>query len=100
MGRRRNENIIDVEDKIKKLAELIDEITGNGLEYMFLCSMISSDNIRTIEDAEKSLESIENVEKALPLTVIPNDKKKEFEEYIKKGREILNADIERFKNEK
>lgn len=89
-----------MEDKIKKLAELIDEITGNGLEYMFLGSMISSDNIRTIEDAEKSLESIENVEKALPLTVISNDKKKEFEEYIKKGKEILNADIERFKNEK
>ena len=88
------------EDSIKKLAEFIDEITGNGLEYMFLVSMISSDNILTIEDAEKSLEEIENVEKALPFTSIPNNKKEEFEEYIKKGREILNADIERFKNEK
>ena len=88
------------EDSIKKLAGFIDEITGNGLEYMFLVSMISSDNILTIEDAEKSLEEIENVEKALPLTSIPNNKKEEFEEYIKKGRKILNADIERFKNEK
>lgn len=78
----------------------IDLICKNKLEYLFLVSLISSDNIREIKDAERSLEYIDEVEEALKTASIPESKKMEFEEYIKKGRDILNADIERFKEEK
>lgn len=77
----------------------IDIICQNKLEYLFLASLISSDNIRSIKDAERSLEFIGEVEKALDTASIGEPKKAEFREYIRKGREILHADIERFKKE-
>ena len=74
----------------------IDLICRNKLEYMFLVSLISSDNIREKKDAERYLKTIDEDEEALGKASISESKKMEFKEYIKKGREILNADIERF----
>lgn len=78
----------------------IEIICKNKMEYLFMVSLISSDNIRTIKDAEESLKFISEVEEALKTAQISEDKKKEFEKYIEKGKNILQADIERFKNEK
>ena len=75
----------------------IDLICRNKVEYMFMVSLISSDNIRTLNDAEKSLEFLDDVEKAVKEAPISKEKKEEFEKYIVKGRSILNGDIERFK---
>ena len=74
----------------------IDLICRNKAEYMFMVSLISSDNIRTLEDAEKSLEFLDDVENAVKEAPISNEKKAVFEKYIVKGRSILNGDIERF----
>lgn len=74
----------------------IDIICRNKVEYLFLVSLISSDNIRNVKDAERSLAYIDEVEEALKSASIGESKKMEFREYIKKGREILHADIERF----
>jgi hypothetical protein len=74
----------------------IDIICRNKMEYLFLVSLISSDNIKDIKDAERSLVFIDEVEEALKTASIAESKKMEFREYIKKGREILKADIERF----
>jgi hypothetical protein len=64
---------------------------------MFLASLISSDNILTIKDAEKSLSFISQIEKALDTASINNVEKDEIKKYIEKGKNILSADIERFK---
>jgi hypothetical protein len=77
----------------------IDLICRNKIEYIFLVSLISSDNIRSVKDAERSLAYIDEVEEALKTASIAESKKMEFREYIKKGREILHADIERFNKE-
>ena len=74
----------------------IDLICRNKLEYMFLVSLISTDKIREKKDAERSLNFIDEVEEALEKASISESKKMEFRKYIKKGKEILNADIERF----
>lgn len=75
----------------------IEIICRNKMEYMFLASLISSDNIRSVDDAEKSLDFISDIEKAVEDSKIPNTKKDEFRNYIKKGKDILKADIKRFK---
>ena len=77
----------------------IDIICQHNFEYQFMVSLISSDNINSIKDAEKSLDFINEVENALKTASISESKKMEFRKYIKQGREILNADIERFKKE-
>ena len=78
----------------------IEIICKNKMEYLFMASLISSDNIRTIKDAEESLKFIGEVEEALKTAQISEDKKKEFEKYIEKGKNILQTDVEIFKNEK
>lgn len=75
----------------------IEIICRNKMEYMFLASLISSDNVRSVDDAEKSLDFISDIEKAVEDSKIPNTKKDEFRNYIKKGKDILKADIKRFK---
>jgi len=74
----------------------IDVICRNKLEYLFLASLISSDSILSKEDAECSLKLIGEVEEALKTATISDKKKQEFRDYIEKGREILNTDIEQF----
>jgi len=78
----------------------IDIICQYNFEYQFMVSLISSDNINSIEDAKKSLDFINEVENALKTASISESKKMEFMKYIKQGKEILNADIENFEKEK
>lgn len=82
--------------KNKLDGKFIDAICESKLEYLFLASLISSDNILTTEDANKSLKYIDKVEKALGDATITDEKKEEFRNYIEKGRDILKKDIERF----
>ena len=82
--------------KNKLDGKFIDAICESKLEYLFLASLISSDNILTTEDAKKSLKYIDSIEKALDDATISDEKKEEFRNYIAKGRSILNKDIERF----
>jgi len=78
----------------------IELICKYKLEYMFMVSLISSDNIRTIEEAEQSLDFIDEVEEAVKASNLTKEKKEEFENYITEGRSILKADIERFNENK
>ena len=81
-------------------SKIIEEICTNGLEYLYLASLITSDNILSIEDAEKALEEVEKGENAVKESNLTNEKKEEFYTFFNKARNILNGDIEHFKNEK
>lgn len=81
-------------------SKIIEEICDNGLEYLYLASLITSDNILSIEDAEKALEEVEKGENAVKESNLTNEKKEEFYTFFNKARNILNGDIERFKSEK
>lgn len=78
----------------------IELLCENQLEYLFLVSLISSDNILTLEDAENRLKNIDEAEAALKEANVPEKKKKEIEKYLAKGRRILKGDIEEFKKNK
>ena len=81
-------------------AKIIEEICKKGLEYAMLGSLISSDNILTEVDAYGALEAIHEVETALYDANIDEDKKREIRKFLNKGKDILVADIQRFKEEK
>ena len=81
-------------------SKIIEEICEGGMEYLFLASLISSDNILTVEDAENGLKNIEKSEKAVKDANIPNKKKEEFNTFFEKARNILKGDIKRFKKKK
>jgi hypothetical protein len=75
----------------------IEMLCEAKMEYLYLVSLISSDNILTIEDAEKNLGYIDEGEEAVKEANIPEEKKEEFYKYFASGRNILKQDIERFK---
>lgn len=75
----------------------IEVLCNINMEYFYLASLISNDNILSIEDAENGLKDIEIAENAVKEANISEDKKKEFYKYFKKGKKILNQDIENFK---
>ena len=75
----------------------IEKICESGLEYLFLASLVSSDNNMTIDECKQNLENYDALEAAVKEANIPEEKKEEFNKYITKGRNILNQDIERFK---
>ena len=81
-------------------AKIIEEICKNGLEYAMLGSLISSDNILTEDDAHKALEAISDVDNALYDADIDENKKIEIRRFLNKGRGILFADMQRFREEK
>ena len=80
--------------------EALEVVCRNGLEFMLMVSIISSDNIRTVKDVENALSTIDSLETAVETSALNNEKKEWFKEQIKKGKDILNGDIERLKKEK
>jgi len=80
-------------------SEEIELLCKMKMQYFYLASLISSDNILTIKDAEDGLKNIERGEKAVEGANISEERKNEFRDYFKKGREILENDIKRFKEE-
>ena len=89
-----------MEERKPITTDMIEMLVKNKLEYLYLASLISSDRILSVEDAENSLKLIDESEKAVGMANISEEKKKEFYEHFNKGREILLCDIGEFKKEK
>lgn len=79
---------------------ILDILKDEQIRYLLLVSLISSDNVLTIEDAEAHLARIDEVEAAVNAGDLSEKLEKEVRKYIKDGRKILKQDIERFKNGK
>ena len=60
--------------------EALEAICRNGLEYMLMVSIISSDNIITIKDAEEAIDTINSLEKAVEASALDSEKKEWFNE--------------------
>ncbi len=77
--------------------ELLEKLYKNNLLYLVLVSLISADTLISIENCEKSLESMVELEKLLPETDIPEEEKIKIKEYIKKGFSIIKSEKTRLK---
>ena len=72
--------------------ELLEKLYKNNLLNLVLVSLISADTLISIEDCEKSWESMVELEKLLPETDIPEEEKIKIKEYIKKGFSITKSE--------
>lgn len=78
--------------------ELIEELAKDEMVYsLFFVSLISSDTILTIEDAEISMEILEETDKAIDEADITDELKKKFKNFVKDGIKICKKDIKRLK---
>ena len=84
------------------------EITSEDIELLckfnkekfYFDTLIDTDNILSLEDAEEKLERIEREEKEVENANISIKKRKEFGKFYKMSKNILNDKIEQFKNNK
>lgn len=83
---------------MEKLKEFVETSTDEMMNLL-LVSLISSDNIMCIEDCNKALDFSKVLRVAIQHANIADEKKEIYLGYITKGEDILNQDIEYFKNE-
>ena len=81
--------------------ELIEGLAKDEMVYsLFFVSLISSDTILTIEDAERSMKILKETDKAIDEADITDELKKKFKNLVKDGIKICKKDIKEFKKVK
>ena len=81
------------------------EITSDDIELLckineerfYFDTLLNTDNILSLEDAEEKLKRIEKEKKAVEKAKISPNKKKEFNIFFEKGESIMRDKIEQFK---
>lgn len=82
--------------KNKNVIELLHK---SGIIYLMLGSLISSDTLLSVKDCENSLKELEKFNESLKEANIKEEKKKEYQDFIDRGFEIVKRDLEKFKEE-
>lgn len=82
-------------DKKENIIELLHE---SGFIYLMLGSLISADTLLSVKDCETSLKELERFNEALKEANIEEEKRKEYQDFIDRGFEIVKRDLEEFKN--
>lgn len=76
--------------------EIISKVLNNENKYLFLASLISSDNILNKEDAIESLEIVSYIINNIDNFNLTDEIKFEVIKYMNKAKKILDKDIKRF----
>lgn len=96
-----NEKLLEFNRKILNINVILN---NDNLRYLYMVSLISSDNIIDIASCDKSLESINFILNNIDLFDIDEKIRKEVVKYLKKGLRIIKRDrktfIESLKKEK
>ena len=74
-------------------------LTNVQLRYLYLASLISSDNIYDFETAEKAMEKITLLKRNLHYPNLDDDVLKEVKRYINKGIRIIKNEINEYQDE-
>lgn len=76
--------------------EIISKVLNSENRYLFLASLISSDNILNKEDAIESLEIVNYINDNIDNFNLTSEIKSEVIKYMNKAKKILDKDIKRF----
>jgi len=76
--------------------EIISKVLNSENKYLFLASLISSDNILNKEDAIESLEIVDYIINNIDNFNLTGEIKSEVIKYMNKAKKILDKDIKRF----
>lgn len=77
-------------------SKLIEELVQNNAHYLYLASIVGSNNMLTKEDAERNLKLINDTEEAVNGANLLCKDRKLFNDSLKRKKEKLKMCIERF----
>lgn len=86
-------------DDIVNLWHIEKILTNVQLRYLYLASLISSDNIYDFETAEKAMQKITFLKRNLHYLNLDDDVLKEVKRYINKGIRIIKNEINEYQDE-
>lgn len=96
-------NLIKYVDSNPKIYEFLKKLIGinfilkSDYKYMYLVSMISSDNSYDEKSANESLEELKFLKNNINLLDIDDETYKEVKKYINKGLKIIKRDLKEYK---
>ena len=85
-------------DDIVNLWNIEIMLTNVELRYLYLVSLISSDNIYDFETAHKAMKELTFLKQNLHYLNLDDDVLKEVKRYINKGIRIIKNDIKNYQN--
>ena len=81
-----------------KNEEKLEMFHKDGMMSLILVCLISADNLIDVDSCEKALAEMKRYKKALPNANIEEEAKKKYEELMNQGLEIIERDLNEFKN--
>lgn len=84
-----NEKLLEFNREILNISVILN---NEGLRYLYLVSLISSDNIIDVESCDRSLKAINFIMEHIDLFGLDDKVKKEVTKYLKKGLRIIRRD--------
>lgn len=89
----------ELRDDIVSLWHIEKILTNVQLRYLYLVSLIRTDNIYDFETAEKAKEKITFLKRNLHYLNLDDDVLKEVKRYINKGIRNINMEIKEYQDE-
>ena len=84
-----NEKLLEFNREILNISVILN---NEGLRYLYLVSLISSDNIIDVASCDRSLQAINFIMEHIDLFGVDDKVKKEVAKYLKKGLRIIRRD--------
>ena len=80
-----------VEYKNSDKRDFLEGLEKAGLLYMYLVSLVSSDELLTVEDCEETLKELDYCLEILPENNLQDSEK--IRDFLIKGKEIVNQEV-------
>lgn len=84
-----NDKLLEFNREILNISVILN---NEGLRYLYLVSLISSDNIIDVASCDRSLQAINFIMEHIDLFGLDDKVKKEVTKYLKKGLRIIRRD--------
>lgn len=78
------------------MKELLNKFKDNGLIWFYLGSLVSADNLMSVEDCDRAIKLLNETIEAIPETDFSNEDKEKIINHCKEGIEICESDKKEF----
>lgn len=79
------------------MKEIIESLSKNGMIEFFIASLISADSLHTLEDYEKSMKIVKEMQNVLPFAKIDEQERTTIAKFLNESEKILRDESNRLK---
>lgn len=80
------------------MKEIIESLSKNGMIEFFITSLINADSLHTLEDYEKSMKIVKEMQDMLPFAKIDEEERATIAKFLNESENILRNESNRLKS--